>query len=148
MAVESVTGIPVPTVKNGIKYGGRLLTRKPVAEGVETALSSGAYQATVEAAKKANQIKKQAKSLISENNNRNRVTLRSESRKVEIDLDGKSHAGIPTPHTKISPRNEFAPQGKKIYNTSESKSTLKPTTQREIRTVRKYLQKRKKSGKR
>jgi len=84
-----------------------------------------------------NTIKSQAEELIPKNANKNRITLRSPSQKLEIDLAGKEHAGVPTPHTKNSPRNLKAPK-QPAYNTKNS--PVKPTTQQEIRTVRKYLE--------
>lgn len=86
-------------------------------------------------------IKDQASDLVPANSNKNRVTLRSEREQLEIDLAGKDHAGVPTPHTKVSPRNHNAPDhAQPAYNTSEKKSTLRPSTQEDIRNARKYLE--------
>lgn len=91
--------------------------------------------------KSGKSLKDQATDLVTVNGNRNRVTLRSQNQQLEIDLDGKSHAGIPTPHTKVSPRNYNAPEHlQPIYNTSEKKSTLRPSTKEDIRTARRYLE--------
>ena len=87
-------------------------------------------------------IKKQATDLVKENGNKNRVTMRSPSQKVEIDLDGKAHNGVPTPHTKTSTRNLKAPN-QPAYNTKGADTT--PTTQQEIRAARKFLEKENKS---
>ena len=78
----------------------------------------------------------QAKELVPKNNGKSRVTMRSPSQKVEVDLDGKSHSGVQTPHTKLSPRNLNAPR-QPAYNTK--KATVKEATQKDIRTVRRYL---------
>lgn len=67
--------------------------------------------------------------------------LRSENQQLEIDLAGKDHAGIPTPHTKVALRNHNAPEHLQLaYNTSEKKSILRPSTQEDIRNARRYLE--------
>ena len=86
-------------------------------------------------------LKLQAADLIPANSTKHRVTLRSEKQQLEIDLAGKNHNGIPTPHTKESPRNHKAPEKHQpAYNTSEKNSTVRPATQQDIRTVRRYLE--------
>lgn len=86
-------------------------------------------------------LEKQAADLVPLNNNKSRVTLRSESVKIELDLIGKEHSGVPTPHIKESQRNLQAPAnlGRK-YNSSESKTSVRAATQQDIRTVRRYLE--------
>ena len=79
----------------------------------------------------------QAADLVSKNGGKHRVTLRSPSQKMEVDLAGKSHGGIPTPHTKVSPSNPMAPK-QPAYNTKNS--PVRPATQQDIRTVRRYLE--------
>jgi len=81
-------------------------------------------------------LKDQAADLIPQNANKNRATLRSPGQKMEVDLAGKSHGGVQTPHTKISPRNSKAPN-QPAYNTKSS--PVRPATQQNIRTVRKFL---------
>jgi hypothetical protein len=82
----------------------------------------------------------QANDLIPINQNRNRVTLRSEKIQMDVDLSGAPHAGIDTPHTKISQRNFQAPENlQPAYNTSTGKATYRNATQADIRTVRRYL---------
>ncbi|MFT4926263.1 MAG: RHS repeat-associated protein, partial [Phenylobacterium sp.] len=89
--------------------------------------------------------KEQAAELKSENGDKVRVTLRSEKIQLEVDLEGKPHNGVDTPHTKESPRNEKAPEHlQPAYNTSEKKSKTTSTTQAQLRAVRKHLKKRKK----
>jgi RHS repeat-associated protein len=82
-------------------------------------------------------LNKQAEELVPLNGGRNRVTLRSPSQKMEVDLAGKSHGGVPTPHTKVSPPNQRAPN-QPTYNTKTS--PVEPATQEDIRTVRRYLE--------
>jgi len=83
----------------------------------------------------------QADDLIPLNQNRNRVTLRSEKAQMDVDLTGAPHAGIETPHTKISQRNFQAPEDlQPAYNTSTKKANYRPATQQDIRTVRRYLE--------
>lgn len=87
------------------------------------------------AAKGAPPIKnlaEQATDLVSLNGGRNRVTLRSPSQKMKVDLAGDSHGGVPTLHTKVSPLNPQA------YNTKNS--PVVPATQQDIRTVRRCLE--------
>lgn len=88
-------------------------------------------------------IKQQAEELVELNGGRNRVTVRSENFQMDVDLRGASHGGIETPHTKISPRNYKAPGNGRIYNTSNKSSTLRNSTQDDIRLVRRYLERRK-----
>ena len=75
------------------------------------------------------------------NGGKSRVTMRSESVQIDVDLAGKSHNGIETPHVKTSPRNIDAPAelGRK-YNTSEKSSTTKAADQSVLRMVRKFLE--------
>ena len=89
----------------------------------------------------AKSVQQQADDLVSQNGGRNRVTLRSENTQLEIDLAGRSHGGVPTPHTKTSTRNHRAPN-QPAYNTKRAPVT--PTTQQEVRTARKYLERKNK----
>ena len=82
-------------------------------------------------------LKDQAADLIPQNANKNRVTLRSPSQKMEVDLSGRAHGDVPTPHTKVSPRNLKAPN-QPAFNTKNS--PVRPTTQQDIRTVRRFLE--------
>ena len=50
----------------------------------------------------AKSLKEQAADLVSQNGGKNRVTIESSSQKIEVDLAGKSHGGIETPHVKVS----------------------------------------------
>ncbi|MCR9139465.1 MAG: hypothetical protein NXI27_25920 [Alphaproteobacteria bacterium] len=71
---------------------------------------------------------------------RNRVELYSPSVRMDIDLVGRDHAVIKTPHSRLSSRNTQAPPGMKpMYNTSTGKSVLRSSTQEDIRLARKYL---------
>nr|WP_299417084.1 hypothetical protein [uncultured Emticicia sp.] len=93
-------------------------------------------------------IKEQAEDLVAANGGKNRVTLRSEKAQTDVDLRGEAHfdkkttTTYDTPHTKTSPRNMQAPvnQGAR-YNTTEKHANYNNTTQKEIRTLRKYLEK-------
>ncbi len=85
----------------------------------------------------SNALAKQADDLVPLNNGKNRVTLKSPSQKMEVDLKGKPHAGVPTPHTKISPRNPNAPK-QPAYNTKNS--SVIEATQQDLRTIRRYLE--------
>ncbi len=113
-----------------IKGGGALITRLAAKEVVEEGaeLANGATKS----------LKDQASGLVAKNGGKNRVTMRSPSQKVETDLAGKSHGGIETPHTKISERNVNAPN-QPAYNTKSA--TVQPSTQQDIRTARRYLEK-------
>jgi hypothetical protein len=82
-------------------------------------------------------LTEQAADFVPLNGGLNRVTLRSPSQQMEIDLAGKSHGGVPTPHTKVSPLNPQAPN-QPAYNTRNS--PVEPATQQDIRTVRRYLE--------
>ena len=78
----------------------------------------------------------QADDLVGNNGGKNRVTLRSPSCKIEVDLAGKAHGGVPAPHTKVSPRNLNAPN-QPAYNTKGA--AARAATQQDIRMIRKYL---------
>jgi RHS repeat-associated protein len=106
-------------------------------EGLEAALKTMAKEAAGNTTSTIKNLTEQAADLVPLNNGRNRVTLRSPSQQMEIDLAGKSHAGVPTPHTKVSPLNPRAPN-QPAYNTKNS--LVVPATQQEIRTVRRYLE--------
>ena len=82
-------------------------------------------------------LKGQAADLVAKNGGKNRVEMRSPSVKVQTDLAGKSHAGVDTPHTKVSPLNPKAPN-QPAYNTKSSE--VKPSTQQDIRNARNYLE--------
>lgn len=89
----------------------------------------------------AKSLQEQAADLVPLNNGRSRVTLDSPSQRMEVDLTGKPHAGVPTPHTKASERNTRAPESvQPAYNTK--KAETKPATQEDIRTVRRALERR------
>ena len=90
-----------------------------------------------DAKKGARSLDEQAADLVELNGGRNRVTMRSPSRQYDVDLAGRSHGGVPTPHTKISERNLRAPN-QPAYNTKSAEVTK--TTQDELRMVRRYLE--------
>ena len=119
-------------------------TGKTLAKGLESRavreLGEEALEEGVERAVKRREttsLADQAAELVPLNANRHRVTLRSPSQKMEVDLAGKAHGGVPTPHTKISPRNYKAPN-QPAYNTKNA--PVRSATQQDIRIVRKYLE--------
>jgi hypothetical protein len=96
-------------------------------------------------------IKEQAEDLVAANGGKNRVTLRSEKAQTDVDLRGEAHfdkkttSTYDTPHTKTSPRNMQAPVNQSArYNTTEKHANYNNTTQKEIRFIRKYLEKQQK----
>jgi hypothetical protein len=92
-------------------------------------------------AEEANSLQKQAADLVKLNDGKSRVTLRSQEQQIQIDLTGKAHNGISTPHTKVSPRNKQAPESNRPrYNTSKSQSETRSSSQQDIRTARRYLE--------
>jgi RHS repeat-associated protein len=116
--------------------GGKLLYK-----AVSTVKGAGKEAVTI--TKTAKTVEQQATDLVSANGGINRVTLRSPSTKVDVDLSGKPHydkvaqKSFPTPHTKVSPRNFTAPR-QPAYNTGQA--TYRNATQQDIRLVRKYLE--------
>lgn len=97
-----------------------------------SAWSKAAIKAARRLDTQAEQLAKQA--------GRHRVTLHAPSVRAEIDLAGRGHARIPTPHTKRSPRNFDAPPdlGPK-YNAGKKFANTQASTQEDLRLVRKYL---------
>jgi hypothetical protein len=121
-----VTAAKLPMGPSGVK--------SPAGATTEVARIKG----TGEGAKATTKsLTEQAVDLVELNSNKNRVTLRSPSQQMEVDLVGKSHGGVPTPHTKISPHNPMAPN-QPAYNTKSS--PVVPSSQQDIRTVRRYLE--------
>jgi len=86
----------------------------------------------------AKSLKDQAADLVSQNGGKNRVTIESPSQKIEVDLAGKSHGGIETPHVKVSERNLNAPN-QPAYNTKSAQ--VRPATQEDIDLVKNHLKK-------
>ena len=144
VAVGNYRGAALDAAGIGADVVATLAPGVPAGAGVTIRASraaSAAADGVGAVAKSGKSLKDQAADLVPANGNKNRVTLRSENQQLEIDLAGKDHAGIPTPHTKVSPRNHNAPERlQPAYNTSEKKSTLRPSTQEDIRTARRYLE--------
>lgn len=99
--------------------------------------ASGASGAATASGRQIPSIKEQASELIPLNAGRNGQPMRSPSIKVEVDLAGAEHGGVPTPHTKVSVRNLRAPN-QPAYNTKGA--SVEPATQQDIRTVRRFLE--------
>jgi len=110
-------------------------------EGKAARLEARAASAGARGAAKAGpkSVADQAAELVPKNGGKNRVTLRSPSQKMEVDLTGKAHGRVPTPHTKVSPRNPRAPK-QPAYNTKNA--PVREATQQDIRTVRRALERR------
>lgn len=102
----------------------RVAAKEAVEEGGE--LAGGA----------AKSLKEQAADLVSQNGGKNRVTIESPSQKIEVDLAGKSHGGIETPHVKVSERNLNAPN-QPAYNTKSAQ--VRPATQEDIDMAKHHL---------
>jgi RHS repeat-associated protein len=120
----------------GDSLGGNLMALGLDAGAIFVPFVTGAGPAS-RAARNADDLAEQAADLVSLNGGRNRVTIRSPSQQMEVDLAGKAHGGVPTPHTKVSPLNPQAPN-QPAFNTRNSPVT--PATQQDIRTVRRYLE--------
>ncbi len=121
--------------------GGQFLAGAILPGGGYSQIDDAAKAVKRAVAKGTKGLKEQAADLVPLNNGKHRVTLRSEKQQLEIDLSGKDHTGIPTPHTKVSPRNTQAPEHlQPAYNTSNKYSTTRASTQEEIRAARKYLE--------
>jgi len=90
------------------------------------------------AAGAAKSVKEQAADLVSQNGGKNRVTIQTPSHQIDVDLAGKSHAGVETPHVKVSERNLNAPK-QPAYNTKSAQ--VRPATQKDIDMVKHHLDK-------
>lgn len=115
---------------------------KVVAEVTKAAEAAEATKLTAEAVKTVGKrtLEQEASILVKQNSGKARVSMRSSNSQMDVDLTGKAHAGIPTPHTKISPRNHQAPAHlQPAYNTTTGKTTLRGSTIDDIRTVRRFL---------
>ncbi|WP_196138289.1 polymorphic toxin type 24 domain-containing protein [Aliikangiella sp. G2MR2-5] len=91
--------------------------------------------------REAPSIKEQALELKSLNNNKNSVRIQTQDKKIHYDLDGASHKGVETPHVQTSYPNTNPNTGQTFWNKDNSAAGVKPMTQQDIRTVRKYLEK-------
>jgi len=141
VAVNYITGATITSA--AVKHGAKEVAIEIYDEVVSyfTGGLTDVSKLAKSAPKNIKSLSQQADDLIPLNQNRNRVTLRSEKNQIDIDLSGAPHAGIETPHTKISPRNFQAPEKlQPAYNTSTKKAIYRPATQSDIRTVRKYLE--------
>ena len=128
------TGVRVEITTKAIDWGSRAATTI-MFSGVNTALGvHGNSKGSID-------------DLISKNNGKSRVTLRSEKTQFEIDLKGKEHYDkysgetFETPHTKTSPRNYNAPNQPQ-YNTSGRNAKYSRTSAKELRWVKKFLKSR------
>jgi RHS repeat-associated protein len=125
--------------QNGLSVGNGLALAADVV-GLALPVVPAVAGASVRAARTTTPIKnlaERAADLLPLNGGRNRVTLRSTHQQMEVDLAGKSHGGVPTPHTRVSQLNPRAPN-QPAYNTRNS--TVEPATQQDIRTVRRFLE--------
>ena len=116
----------------GLKAGAK--ARKALGKADDVADAAGDVG---QAAGGSKSLADQAADLVSKNGGKSRMTLRSPSQKMEVDLTGKAHGGVPTPHTKVSPINPQAPN-QPAYNTKNA--PVREATQQDIRTVRRYLE--------
>lgn len=108
-----------------------------VVPGLAAPVARGAVNSAEAASDLAKPLKEQAADLVQANGGRNRVEIRSPSEMHRTDLAGKSHGGVDTPHTKVAPRNQNAPN-QPAYNTRKSED--RSSTQQDIRNARRYLE--------
>ncbi|MCX7512677.1 RHS repeat-associated core domain-containing protein [Frateuria sp. STR12] len=111
-------------IKGGAALATRFVANRAIEEGAE--LAGGASKS----------LKEQAADLISKNGGRNRVAIETPAQKIEIDLAGKSHGGIETPHVKVSQRNLNAPN-QPAYNTKSAQ--VRSATQEDIDMAKNHL---------
>lgn len=83
-------------------------------------------------------IKDQALDLKKMNNNKNTVRIQTSDKKIHYDLDGTTHKGVETPHVQYSYPNTNKKTGQTFWN--KDRKTVDPMTQQDIRTVRRYLE--------
>ncbi|MES2403694.1 MAG: RHS repeat-associated core domain-containing protein [Pseudomonadota bacterium] len=122
--VSAAAGIAGAIKGGATLIAARVAAKEAVEEGGE--LAGGA----------AKSLKEQAADLVSQNGGKNRVTIESPSQKIEVDLAGKSHGGIETPHVKVSERNLNAPN-QPAYNTKSAQ--VRPATQEDIDMAKHHL---------
>ena len=72
------------------------------------------------------------------NNGKYSVTIKTTKGQTRYDLDGKAHAGVPTPHTQKYKNNVV---NGKVRSVTREKKTADPMNQEDIRNVKKYLKK-------
>ncbi len=83
----------------------------------------------------------QAQALVPKNNGQNRVSVNTSNGKVNYDLAGKDHGGVPTPHKQTYTRHTNPNNPAESSVTRDSRQAT-PMSQQDVRTARRVLERR------
>ena len=130
---------------SGTESGVKLVSAIPIAEAEMlaanalskvTARVSSSFATRSIAIKGTPSLTEQATAL-SQRLGKNSITLGTPTKQIRFDLVGKAHGNIPTPHLQIYNKNFVDGMQKSISRASKDAI---PTTQQEIRIIRKYIE--------
>ncbi|WP_324713230.1 RHS repeat-associated core domain-containing protein [Flavobacterium columnare] len=88
--------------------------------------------------KKGKDLVEQGADLVKKNGGKNSVTIETATQKIRYDLAGKAHGGVPTPHMQVYNKNFVDGVQKSV---SRATRDAIPMLQKDIRLIRKYLEK-------